>query len=133
LVPVLAHWIPEVPLILETDMSDHMIIAILLTILEGEVHSIAFHSRTFYTTELNYDIHKKELFAIFKVFKKWHHYLERTVISIDIVINYENLEYFSTTKFLTRCQARWSKYLAQFNISIRFQPRKLDTKPDIQT
>jgi len=43
------------------------------------------------------------------------------------------LEYFSTTKVLTRRQARWSEYLSQFNLVIRFCPRHLGTKPDALT
>ena len=33
-------------------------------------------------------------------------------------------------KVLTRQQARWSEYLSQFNLAIRFCPGKLRTKPD---
>jgi hypothetical protein len=44
-----------------------------------------------------------------------------------------NLEYFSTTKLLTRRQARWSEYLSQFNFVIRFRPGKLGAKPDALT
>jgi hypothetical protein len=43
------------------------------------------------------------------------------------------LEYFATTKLLTRQQARWSEFLSQFNLIIRFRPGKLGTKPDALT
>jgi len=36
----------------------------------------AFHSRTFKDTETNYDIHDKELMAIYDAFKHWQHYHE---------------------------------------------------------
>jgi len=51
--------------------------------------------------ELNYDIHDKELLVIFEAFKIWWHYLKGLAYSIDIVIDYKNLEYFFTTKVLT--------------------------------
>ena len=51
----------------------------------------------------------------------------------DVVTDHKNLEYFSTTKVLTRCQAHWSKYLSQFNLVICFHPGKLGTKPDSLT
>jgi len=35
---------------------------------EKEVHSVAFHSHTFKTAELNYDMYDKELLTVFKVF-----------------------------------------------------------------
>jgi len=47
-----------------------MIVAILLTVIEREVHPIAFYLRTFIQAELNYSIHDKELLVIFKAFKK---------------------------------------------------------------
>jgi len=54
-------------------------------------------------------------------------------LPIDVVTDHKNLEYFSTTKVLTRRQARWSEYLSQFNLIIRFHPRRLGTKPDALT
>src|ERR1700719_540797 len=45
----------------------------------------------------------------------------------------KNLEYFSTTKLLSRRHAHWSEFLSQFNLVIRFRPRKLGTKPDSLT
>jgi len=48
-------------------------------------------------------------------------------------MDHKNLEYFSTTKVLTRRQARWSEYLSQFNLVIRFCPGRLGTKPDTLT
>ena len=50
-----------------------------------------------------------------------------------MVTNHKNLEYFGSTKLLTRHQARWSEYLSQFNLVIRFRPGKLGTKPDALT
>src|ERR1700722_16639441 len=52
---------------------------------------------------------------------------------MDVVTDHKNLEYFSTTKLLTRRQARWSEFLSQFNLVIRFCPGKLGTKPDSLT
>jgi hypothetical protein len=50
-----------------------------------------------------------------------------------MVTDHKNLEYFSTTKMLTRRQARWSEYLSSFHLSIRFRPGKLGAKPDALT
>ena len=115
----------------ETDASDYALGAILSTYTsDGEIHPIAFHSRTFTAPELNYDVHDKELLAIFEAFKVWRHYLEGSVLPIDVVTDHKNLTYFSTTKILTRRQARWSEYLSQFNLIVRFRPGRLGTKPD---
>ena len=101
--------------------------------LDNEVHPVAFHSRTFTSSELNYDTHDKELLAIYESFRIWRHYLEGSALPIDTVTDHKNLEYFSTTKILSRRQARWSEFLSQFNLVIRFRPGKLGTKPDSLT
>ena len=105
--PILTHWIPDVQLIVETDALDYALAAILSIVNEdNEVHLVAFHSCTFTVAELNYDTHDKELLAIFEAFKIWRHYLECPAYPIDVVTDHKNLEYFSTTKILTRRQAR---------------------------
>ena len=132
--PILAHWISDAQLIMETDTSDYALATILSIVNEdNEVYPIAFHSCTFTTVELNYDIHDKELLTIFEAFKIWWHYLEGLAYPIDIVMDYKNLEYFSTTKVLTQRQAQWSEYLSQFNLVIRFHPSHLGPKPDTFT
>ena len=119
---------------METDASDYALGAILsIQTDSGEVHPIAFHSRTFSGAELNYNTHDKELLAIFDAFKVWRHFLEGSGTPIDVVTDHKNLEYFSTTKVLTRRQVRWSEYLSQFNLVIRFRPGRLGTKPDSLT
>src|SRR5258708_19620370 len=50
-----------------------------------------------------------------------------------MVMDHKNLEYFTTTKKLTRQQARWSEFLSQFNLSICFHPGRLGTKPNALT
>ena len=47
--------------------------------------------------------------------------------------NHKNLEYFSSSKVLTHCQACWSEYLSQFNLTICFSPGCLGAKPDALT
>ena len=132
--PVLTHWILDWPIIIETDTSDYALATILSIVAEdGELHPMAFHSQSFSTTELNYDVHDKELFAIYEAFRIWHHYLEGSTAPIDVITDHKNLKYFATTKLLKRRQARWLEYLAQFNLIIRFHPGKLGTKPDALT
>ena len=99
--PILTHWILNAQLIVETNVSDYALAAILSIVNEdNEVHLVAFHSCTFTVVELNYDIHNKELLTIFKAFKIWWHYLKGLAYPINIVTDHKNLEYFSTTKVL---------------------------------
>ena len=130
--PILAHWFPGTPLIIEMDALDYALTAILSTIslTNSEIHLITFHSQTF---TLPYDIHDKELLAIFEAFKIWRHYLTGSLTPVDVVTDHKNLEYFSITKLLTCRQVRWSEFLCQFNLIICFHPRHLGTKPNALT
>jgi len=133
-VPILTHFIPDTPIIVETDASDYTIAGILsITCSDGEIHAVAFYSQTLTAPELNYDTHNKELLAIFEAFRTWHHYLEGSTSPIDIIADHKNLEYFSTSKVLSCQQAQWSKFLSQFHLVIHFCPRKLSAKPDALT
>ena len=71
--------------------------------------------------------------AIFKAFKHWWHYLEGSASPVDVATDHKNLEYFSSSKVLTRRQARWLEYLSQFNLAIHFRPGRLGAKPDALT
>ena len=87
---------------METDALDYALVAIFSIVNEdNEVYLVVFHSCTFTVAELNYNTHNKELFAIFEAFKIQQHYLKGSAYLINIVMNYKNLEYFSTTKVLT--------------------------------
>ncbi|EEB89413.1 hypothetical protein MPER_12489 [Moniliophthora perniciosa FA553] len=97
--PILTHWEPDRQITVETDASDYAIAAILsITLDDGQLHPVAFLSRTLHAAELNYDTHDKELLAIFEAFKTWRHYLEGSRSPIDV---------------------RWSEYLSAFNLVIR--------------
>ena len=123
--PVLTHWKPGHSLIVETDASDYAFTGILsMQDDDSEICPIVFLSRTFSGAELNYDVHDKELLAIYEAFRSWHHYLEGASFQIDVVTDHKHLEYFATTKLLSRRQARWSEYLSAFNMVIRFRPRR---------
>ena len=132
--PILTHWVPDAPLTIETDASNYAVAGILsITCSNGELQPVAFYFRTMTPPELNYDTHDKELLAIFKAFCHWRHYLEGSATPIDVVMDHKNLEYFSSSKVLTRHQARWSEFLSQFNLLIRFCPGCLGAKPDALT
>ena len=92
---------------METNTLNYTLAAILFIMTkDNEIHLIAFYFQMFSVLELNYDVHNKGLLAIFKAFKIWWHYLERSASPINIVTDHKNLEYFSTTKILTCRQTR---------------------------
>src|SRR5260221_11407626 len=121
--PVLAHWAPNLLMMVEMDASDGTIVGILsVTTEDGDIRPVAFYSHTLQSTEQNYDMHNKELLVIFEAFKSWQHFLEGSATAIDMVTDHKNLEYFTSTKKLTRQQARWSEFLSQFNLRIHSDP-----------
>ena len=118
----------------ETDASDYALVAVLsICTLDSDYHPVAFHSQTFKDAEMNYDVHDKELTAIYDAFKRWQHYLKGAGTPINIVTDHQNLQYFVTMKVLTQQQARCLEFLSQFNMIICFRPGKLGTKPDTLT
>lgn len=80
--------------------------------------------------KLNYKIYDKELLVVYEAFKHWHTYLEGMSHSILVMSDHKNLEYFTTTKVLTWCQAHWSEFLSGFVHNICYHPGKLGAKPD---
>ena len=71
---ILTHWVPDVPLVVETNALDYAIaIAGILSIIgtNYKLRPVAYYSWTLSAPELNYDTHDKELLAIFKAFKHW--------------------------------------------------------------
>ena len=76
--PVLIHFDPNNPIVVETDTSDYAIAAILsqITPSNGYIHPVTFYSRGLAPAEMNYEIYNKELLAIFGAFKQWRNYLK---------------------------------------------------------
>jgi hypothetical protein len=123
------------PIIVETDASDYAIAGILsLLCPDGQVRLAAFYLHTLSTPDLNYDMHDKELVAIFEAFCSWRHFLEGSTTPVNIVTDHKNLKYFTTTRCSRAVKrAGWIEYLHQFNLIICFCPGKLGAKPDALT
>ena len=83
--------------------------------------------------ELNYEIYDKELLAIFEAFQQWRNYLEGPTHTMLVLLDHENLEYFTTMKQLTHRQVRWSECLSGFIYLIQYHTGHLGTKPDTLT
>jgi len=129
--PILAHFEPERPAIVETDASDFALGAVLSQRDDdNRLHPNAFHSRKFTPAEINYEIHDKELLAIVDSFKHWRRYLEGALHQVQVFSDHQNLEYFTTTKVLNRRQARWAQELAGIDFKIYYRPGNQNGKPD---
>src|SRR5258706_7311867 len=71
--------------------------------------------------------------AIIRCLEEWRSELESSVHPIQVLSDHNNLEYFMTTKLLSRRQARWSEFLSRFNFKIVYRPGKAGGKPDALT
>ena len=132
--PIVMHFDAEKEIIVETDASDYVSAGIISQYdNNGVLHPVAYFSKKYSPAECNYEIYDKELIAIIRCFEEWRPELESTPHPIRVLSDYKNLEYFMSTKLLSRRQARWSEFLSRFNFKIVYRPGKAGAKPDALT
>ncbi|MBW0526921.1 hypothetical protein O181_066636 [Austropuccinia psidii MF-1] len=68
--PIISHFDPSLPTIVETDASDYTLGAVLSQISDSGEHPIAFDSHKLLPAELNSEIHDKELLGIIRALKR---------------------------------------------------------------
>jgi hypothetical protein len=101
--PILKYFDRTKEAILETDSSDYVNGGVLSQYGDnGILYPVAFYSKNMAPAECNYEIYDKELLAIIRCLEHWRPELESTDIPIKIFTDHKNLEYFMTTKELTR-------------------------------
>jgi hypothetical protein len=84
---------------------------------------VAYDSMALKSAQLNYPVHEKELLAIIRALKKWRSDLLGAPITI--YTDHHTLENFDHQKDLSRRQARWQEFLAQYDHHIVYIPGKL--------
>jgi hypothetical protein len=132
--PILRHFDPELPILVEADASDYVVAGVLSqTDPEGVTRPVAYYSKRMSPAEGNYEIYDKELLAIVRCFEQWRPELEGAAHPIQVLSDHKNLQYFATTKQLSHRQARWSEYLSRFDFKITYRPGKDGEKPDALT
>ncbi|MBW0530844.1 hypothetical protein O181_070559, partial [Austropuccinia psidii MF-1] len=128
--PILSHFNPSLPTIVETDASDYALGAVLSQVNDSGKHPIAFDSCKLLPAELNYEIHDKELLGIVWALKCWRAFLLSLSNSFEVLTDHSSLQYFMSSKVLTRRQARWAEFLSEFHFTITYHPGRLATLPD---
>ena len=104
---ILRHYNPDHKIVVETDASDYVSGGILSQYDENEVlHPVAYFSKKHNPAECNYEIYDKELMAIVRAFEEWRPELEGSTYPVEVITDHKNLEYFMSTKQLSRRQAR---------------------------
>lgn len=132
--PVLRHFDRARESYLETDSSDYVNGGVLSQKDdEGVLHPVAFYSKNMVPAECNYEIYDKELLAIIRCFEHWRPELEFSDVPVKVFTDHKSLEYFMTTKELTRRQVRWAEKLSEFNFVIISRPGTQNGKADALT
>ncbi|MBW0497780.1 hypothetical protein O181_037495 [Austropuccinia psidii MF-1] len=128
--PILSHFNPSLPTSVETDTSYYALGAVLSQVNDSGNHPIAFDSRKLLQAERNYEIHDKELLGIVWALKCWRAFLLSVSNSFEFLTDHSSLQYFMSSKVLTRCQAHWPEFLSEFHFTITYCPGRLATLPD---
>jgi hypothetical protein len=95
-----------------------------------ELHLVTFFSKNLVSIECNYEIYDKELLTIVRCFEQWRFELLfiESDVSIKMLIDYKNLEYFMFIKQLNRRQSRWIQFLIDFYFVIIYLSDKSNEK-----
>ncbi|MBW0578469.1 hypothetical protein O181_118184, partial [Austropuccinia psidii MF-1] len=128
--PIVSHFDPSLPTIVETDACDYAWGAVLSQVSDSGKHPIAFDRCKPLPAELNYEIHEKVLIGIVWALKHWRSFLLSPSSSFEVLTNHPSLQYFMSSKILTCRQACWPEFLSEFRFTINYYTRFLATLPD---
>ena len=117
--PILLHYDSNKQAVVKTDVSNYMTAGVLSQYDDnGQLKPVVYFFCKMSPAECNYEIYDNEPLAIIKVFELWRSELEKTEEPVQVIIDHQNLEYFMSSKFLNRRQARWSEFFSRFNFKI---------------
>ena len=68
----------------------------------SDIHPCAYFSRTFSSTQRNYDIYNHELLTVILALEEWRQYLQGTAHPITIITDHKNLSYIKDPQKLSR-------------------------------
>ncbi|MBW0508458.1 hypothetical protein O181_048173 [Austropuccinia psidii MF-1] len=128
--PILSHFNPSLPTIVEIDASVYTLGAVLSQVNDSGKHPIAFDSHKLLPAELNYEIHDKELLVIVLALKHWRAFSLSLSSPSEVLTDHSSIQYFMSSKVLTCRQAHWAEFLSEFHFTITYRPCRLATLPD---
>ena len=128
------HFDPNKQAVVEIDVSDYVTAGIFFQYDDdGQLRPVVYFFCKMNPAECNYEIYDKKLLAIINAFELWKSKLEKTEEPVQVVTDHKNLEYFMSSKFLNRRQARWSEFLSKFNFEIIYRPGSMNNRADVFT
>jgi len=105
-----------------TDASGYTAASILMQWHDKHLHPVAFWLGKFTTPEYNYTIIEQGLLPIVNIMSHWRYYYKGTQHSIQVYIDYHNLQYFNSLEYMNGCLACWSLQLQHFEYEIHYRP-----------
>ena len=126
--PVLKPADPSRDYTVTCDGSDVAVGAVLSQIYDSGEHPVAFESRKMNSAEANYPTHERELLAVIHALRTWRHYLEGK--KFKVVTDHYSLKYLMTQPNLSKRQARWLDFLAEFDYEVIHRPGKSNVVAD---
>ncbi|KAH9275642.1 hypothetical protein BASA83_001931 [Batrachochytrium salamandrivorans] len=128
---ILTHADESQEFLVEVDASDFAVAGVLSQYNnQRDLQPVAFFSRQMVPAERNYEIYDKELLAIAVCLKEWRHFLQNSIKPFTILSDHKSLEYFMTTKQLTRRQARWAELLSEYDFRLSYRSGSHNGKAD---
>ena len=92
---------------MEVDALDYVIGDVLsMKCEDGKQRPVAYLSKLLNETEINYEIHDKEMLVVIKGLENWRNLLEDAKFKFEIWTDHKNLEYFMKTQKLNQQQVR---------------------------
>ena len=126
--PVLKTADPNRDYVVTCDGSDTAVGAVLSQAYDTGDHPVAFESRKMNSAEANYPTHERELLAVIHALRTWRHYLEGR--KFKVITDHYSLKYLMTQPNLSKRQARWLDFLAEFDYEVIHKPGKSNVVAD---
>jgi len=121
--PILALPRDEGTCILDTDASDHGIVAVLSQVQDGQEKVISYASRLYSTAERRYYVIRKELLAVVFFLKQFRQYLLGRSFTVS-------LQWLRRTPEPIWQQSRWLEILEEFNFTVEHRAGKKHENAD---
>ena len=120
--PVLLLPNVQKPFRIVVDASDVAIGGVLLQQDSNDFwHPVAFTSRRFRAEELNYSLHERETLAVIHALRVWKLYLFQR---FELITDNQVVSCLKSKKDLSKREARWLDFLAEFDMDIVLKPGK---------
>jgi len=119
------------PFVMHTDVSGYALGVVIAQEHTDGMHPVAFHSRSLLPAERNYDVHDRELAGIIFGFKCGCPLFLGARHPVRVLTDHKNLQYFREPQKVTGRQARWIKFLQDFDYTLEHIAGTTNTIADL--